>query len=770
MNLSALLTSAGINIGVCVLLWSLYSVLRKQPGNVSVYFGRRLAQEKFKQRGSFLFERFVPSPSWIVKAWQTSEEEILTSAGLDAVVFLRIFVFSIRIFSIATVICVLLVLPLNYHGKEMHHKNIPSESLDVFTIANVEEGSRWLWAHCLALYIISCSACVLLYFEYKRIAKIRLEYITRSSSSPSQFSVLVRSIPWSPDDSYSDLVRNFFTKYHASSYLSHQIVYRSGTVQKLMTDAEKMYKMLHHYGSTSIGQTCRPSFLRCGLCGGTLNIFKMIPCEPEHSVEIPKLEHLDSSIKDKECGAAFVFFRTRYAAVVASRVLQSSNPMLWVTDLAPEPEDVYWSNLSIHYRQLWLRQIATLLASFVFTVLFLIPVTVVQGLTQLDQLQQKLPFLKGILKKTYVSQLVTGYLPSVILLLFLYAVPPLMMLFSALEGSISHSGRKKSACCKVLYFTIWNVFFVNVLSGSVIGQLEVIISNPRTIPAELATAVTRQAAFFTTYVLTSGWAGLSCEVVQIFGLVCNLFCRYILRSKEILFFSAPSFPYHTEVPRVLLFLLLGFTCSILAPLMLPFLLIYFFLGYLVYRNQILNVYLSRYETGGQYWPIVHNTIIFSLVLMQIIAIGVFGLKRSPIASGFTIPLVICTLLFNEYCKRRFLPIFKIPSAEVLIEMDQQDERSGRMAEIHQKLHSAYCQFTLDLHNPIFRSASDRQDEHRERMAEIHQQLQSAYCQLTMMNSNTHNICKAEGSDHSVDVDGIQDPEDMKPGFGTPKSQ
>ncbi|KAF8406168.1 hypothetical protein HHK36_008248 [Tetracentron sinense] len=143
MKISALLTSAGINTGLCVLLFSLYSILRKYPGNVNVYFGRRLAQEHIKHSDPFCFDRFVPSPSWIVKAWETSEEEILAIAGLDAVVFLRIIVFSIRIFSIAATICILLVLPLNYYGQEMHHKQIPSESLDVFTIGNVKEGSKW---------------------------------------------------------------------------------------------------------------------------------------------------------------------------------------------------------------------------------------------------------------------------------------------------------------------------------------------------------------------------------------------------------------------------------------------------------------------------------------------------------------------------------------------------------------------------------------------------------------------------------------------------
>ncbi|KAK9166074.1 hypothetical protein Scep_001265 [Stephania cephalantha] len=601
MKVSALLTSAGINIGLCILLWFLYSILRKQPGNVCVYFGRRLAQGHIGFENPICFERLFPSTSWIMKAWATSEEEILAVGGLDAVVFLRILVFSIRIFSIAAVICLLLVLPLNYFGQEMIHKQIPSESLDVFTIANVKEGSRWLWAHCLALYIISFSACLLLYFEYRSIAKLRLTHITKSSPNPSHFTILVRSIPWSAEESYSDSVKKFFMNYHASSYLSHQMVYRSGTIQKLMDDAEKMYKKLAELKNTAANQMCEPSLVRCGLCGEMTNSFKLLTNEAEsvHDKEKPVLDQLKSDLKEKESAAAFVFFKTRYAAIVASHVLQSSNPMLWVTDLAPGPHDVYWSNLWTPYRQLWIRKIATLVAATVFMFLFLIPVTFVQGLSQLDQLQQMLPFLKGLLKKKFVDEVVTGYLPSVILMLFLLSVPPMMMLFSAIEGNISRSGRKRSACCKVLYFTIWNVFFVNVLSGSAISQI-IAISSPKDIPTQLAKVVPRQ---------------------------------------------------------------------------------------------FLNVYVTKYESGGQFWPIAHNTTIFSLVLSQIIAIGVFGLKRSPIASGFTFPLVIFTLLFNEYCRQRFQPIFKSYSAQDLIEMDRQDEASGRMEEIYKLLLSAYCQFS-----------------------------------------------------------------------------
>lgn len=93
MNVSALLTSVGINTGLCAVLLLLYSILRKQPSNVNVYFGRGLASMRLAHNDPFCLERFVPSPSWIVKAWKTSEEEILGIGGMDAVVFLRIVVF-----------------------------------------------------------------------------------------------------------------------------------------------------------------------------------------------------------------------------------------------------------------------------------------------------------------------------------------------------------------------------------------------------------------------------------------------------------------------------------------------------------------------------------------------------------------------------------------------------------------------------------------------------------------------------------------------------
>lgn len=95
-----------------------------------------------------------------------------------------------------------------------------------------------------------------------------------------------------------------------------------------------------------------------------------------------------------------------------------------------------------------------------------------------------------------------------------------------------------------------------------------------------------QATFFMTYVLTSGWASLASEIMQPYALLCNFFHKYIIRKKDEPSNGTLSFPYHTEIPRVLLFGFLGFMYSLMAPLILPFLLVYFFLASLVYRNQV----------------------------------------------------------------------------------------------------------------------------------------------------------------------------------------
>ncbi|XP_058081974.1 CSC1-like protein HYP1 isoform X4 [Magnolia sinica] len=635
MIVSALLTSLGINFGLCILYFTLYSILRKQPGNIEVYAPRLVAEGKSRQESHFDLERLLPSTGWVRTAWQLSEEELLSASGLDAVVYMRIFIFSLRVFSVAGIIGICILLPVNYLGNELNDidfSELPNKSVDLFSISNVKDGSKWLWVHFCSAYLITGVVCFLLYYS----------------------------------------------------------------------DAEKLYKKLTHLKSRPGQKFQRNGFL--GLFGRKVDAVDHTEKRLQDLEENVRIQQSDVSLIGEEVPAAFVSFKSRYGAAIAVHIQQAINPMQWITEQAPEPNDVYWPFLSSTFLRIWISKLLVIVASIFLTVIFLIPVVFVQGLANLDQLEILLPFLKRVLSITFVSQVVTGYLPSLILQMFLSFVSPIMKLFSSMQGYISHSQIERSASSKVLWFTIWNVFFANVLSGSVISQLKLFL-DLKNIPSRLAAAVPAQASFFITYVLSSGWTSVASEIARAIPLICELIggCCSKSRSDE---FDVPSFPYHKEIPRTLLFGLLGITYFLLAPLIIPFVLAYYALGYIVYRNQLLNVYLPKFETGGKFWPIVHNSTIFTLILMQTIAIGIFGLKKLPLASSLTLPLPVLTLLFNEYCRKCFLPIFHAYSAESLIKKDREDHSDPAMGEFFDKLVNAYS-------DPCMRplSYSDNADRH-----------------------------------------------------------
>uniref|UniRef100_A0A8R7Q936 CSC1/OSCA1-like N-terminal transmembrane domain-containing protein n=1 Tax=Triticum urartu TaxID=4572 RepID=A0A8R7Q936_TRIUA len=232
MIVSALATAVGVNLGLTVLLVSAYSLLRRRPPFVSVYAPRR---------------PYAPLESWLAAAWRRSEDDIHAAAGLDGVVFVRIFVFSIRLFAVVAVVGVGVLMPINFMGDQLQlidFTDLPSKSVDVLSISNVQDGSNKLWLHFSAVYIITGVACYLLYYEYRYISGKRLEYFMTSKPLPQYFTVLVRAIPITDGGSVSDAVDKFFKEYHSSTYLSHTVVHQTGKLRRLLNETEIMWTKL----------------------------------------------------------------------------------------------------------------------------------------------------------------------------------------------------------------------------------------------------------------------------------------------------------------------------------------------------------------------------------------------------------------------------------------------------------------------------------------------------------------------------------------------
>ncbi|XP_034703728.1 CSC1-like protein At3g54510 isoform X2 [Vitis riparia] len=598
MNAQSLFASAAINIGLALITIFLFSILKKQSSNAPIYYSRRLSHRHpipshhhhYNWCCSTLL-RFLPSVSWIPQAFRVSEDEILHTSGLDALVVIRLFKFGINFFVACSLVGLLVLLPLNYTSPGGPYKS--SHSMDSFTISNISRGSNRLWVHFSCLCLISFYGLYLLYKEYNEILAKRTQQLQNIRHQPAQFTVLVREIPLCSEHKTSGCsVDHFFSKHYPYAYHSYQMLYDA-------TDLEQL-------------------------------------------LELP---------------VAFVTFKSRWGAALAAQSQQHPHPLLWITEMAPEPRDVLWKNLATSYRYLPLQNLLVFIAASLLTIFFAIPVTAVQGIAKFEKLRKWFPPAMALQLIPGLRSVVTGYLPSAVLKGFIYIVPFAMLGMAKLAGCVSGSKQEIKCCSMVFYFLVGNVFFLSLLSGSLLDEIGESFSNPKNFPSHLASAVSAQADFFMTYILTDGLSGFSLEVLQPGLLIWDFIKSHTYsRGKE----KVPylySMPYFRVIPFVSLSILIGMVYAVVAPLLLPFLIGYFFFGYAVYINQIQDVYETVYESCGQYWPYIHHYILVAIVLMQITMIGLFGLKSKPAAAISTIPLLLFTILFNEYCKIRFLPTF-----------------------------------------------------------------------------------------------------------------
>ncbi|ONI20721.1 hypothetical protein PRUPE_2G030700 [Prunus persica] len=701
MNPESLIASAAINIGLAIFILTLFSILKKQPSNDPIYFPRRLSESqrqsqsqspshrRDENRSALSLRRFLPSVSWISRAFRVSEDEILQTNGLDALIIIRLFKFGIKFFVVCSLVGLLILLPVNYSGDGL--TAISHHSLDSFTISNISPGSNRLWVHFSCLWFISLYGVYLLYKEYNEILAKRIQQLLNIRHQPNQFTVLVREIPFcSQHKSRGCCVEKFFSKHHPCAYHSYQILYDGKEFKELLNQAKSIEKRIEDLRRRSVvkkhNQT--PLLLNPSKEDSVkLSLYEENLEELHHKIHQLQCEDM---LKEKELPVAFVTFKSRLGAALVAQSQQHSNPVLWITDAAPEPRDVSWRNLAIPHRVLPLCNFGVIVAASLLTIFFAIPVTAVQGIAKFEKLKKWFPPAMAVQLIPGLSSIITGYLPSAVLKGFIYIVPFAMLGMAKLAGCISKSKEEIKACNMVFYFLVGNVFFWSLLSGSLIDEIGESFTHPKDFPSHLASAVSAQADFFLTYILTDGLSGFSLEILQP-GLLCwdaIKSCTYG-RGKE----KTPylySLPYYRIIPLVSLSVLIGIVYAVVAPLLLPFLIGYFLLGYAVFINQIEDVYETVYETCGQFWPCIHHYILIAIILMQITMIGIFGLKSKPAASISTIPLLVLTLMFNEYCKMRFLPTFNLLSIQNAKEFDELDEKCNQVEFNYENASTAYC--------------------------------------------------------------------------------
>ncbi|XP_024516363.1 CSC1-like protein At1g62320 isoform X1 [Selaginella moellendorffii] len=723
-TLQDLMLSAAINGGSTIVFLLVFAFLRLQPFSDRVYYPKWFIKGVRKSEDRPIKARFVNLDpraylhflDWMWESIRMPELELIDHAGLDSAILLRIYLLGLKVFVPLLVLCFLILVPVNATDTNLRKSSgkLFSADIDKLSVANVQDRSDRLWAHMLLTYVFTLWTCYVLHNEYKTVAFMRLRFLKSQLSRPEQFTVLVRQIPDDPDETVGLHVDHFFRVNHYEHYLMYQIVYNANKLAKIVKKIEDIENKLNYCRiMESRNPSSRPQIKKgfLGIRGEKLDAMKFYTSEIERLVgeAATEKERIFSDEKAK-LPVAFVTFDSRWGAAVCAQTQQTKDPTKWLAEWAPEPRDVYWRNLAIPYMELYFRKIAITAAVVVLILFFMIPVTFVQSLANIEDIERTVKFLRPVIERKFIKSILQGFLPGLALKIFLLILPSVLMILSKVEGHLSLSKLDRMAAAKHFYFMVFNVFFASVFTGSALQQLKLFLhKSPSDIPQLLGDAIPLKATFFISYIMVDGWASVAGEILRLKPLLFFHFrnMMFVKTEKDREKAMAPGgLSLNTALPHVGLYFLLGLVYAVIAPIILPFIVTFFGFSYLVYRNQVINVYHPEYESAGGFWPHIHNRVVASMIIMQLTLLGLLSTKRAASSTPFLAGLPVLTFIFHTYTKRCFESAFvKFPLEEARAK-DLIDQAKDPHTDFRSLFRNSYT-------HPVLKTEEDLEQGHRD---------------------------------------------------------
>lgn len=308
---------------------------------------------------------------------------------------------------------------------------------------------------------------------------------------------------------------------------------------------------------------------------------------------------------------------------------------------------------------------------------------------------------------SWFGQVLTQLAPF-ILVIFVSLLPVFLLAFVGLEKHISlASYQHPSLFNKVAWFTIIQTFFISTISGVISAELQNIIDNGPGYAIELlAKVLPGQASYFIQIILVQNLLGLGLELLRTSALIQALLrivvgklLGYDLTEKEqrsSFIFSLFSDPAEYHFGRqlgggtILLFMVL-FVYGSTSPIVCYFTLFVFLLMTMGFRNQFSFIYPIANDSRGTLYICFIKVSIICMIIAQIVLVGVLALKQSPVAVGLMVPLVLVTVLFNSYLKKKHYYVTGYLPAEDCIKMDKNNGTGGMPLDF---LKEAYLQPAL----------------------------------------------------------------------------
>ncbi|KAI8149766.1 hypothetical protein BJV82DRAFT_642216 [Fennellomyces sp. T-0311] len=384
--------------------------------------------------------------------------------------------------------------------------------------------------------------------------------------------------------------------------------------------------------------------------------------------------------------SAFIEFNQQIAAhmagqcVIHSRELQMAPRFVQIA-----PTDVIWENMNVKSLERLGRRFVSLAITSAIVIFWAIPVAFVQAIANIDSLTEVLPFLAGLknLPETAVG-IIQGILPAVALAILVSLVPIIFRYLSKQEGIPQKSMVDLSLLHKYFFFLFVDVVLVSTIAGGAFQAIGDIAKNPLSIINTLAESLPKASTFFITYVLLQSLNGTGQAILQAVPLVLSYILPFFSTTPRDIYMQkgkCPTINLGTLVPSHTVIFVLGLEYSTIAPLILPFICLFFYLSYFVYLYQFLYMYEMQYESGGLAFPRAIRHVYIGLYTWQLTMIGLLAIQQAVPQMVIMIITLVVSIFGLALYDKAFKPLFKY--------LPVQPEEDGKTAATTIESHSIF---------------------------------------------------------------------------------
>ena len=240
-------------------------------------------------------------------------------------------------------------------------------------------------------------------------------------------------------------------------------------------------------------------------------------------------------------------------------------------------------------------------------------------------------------------------------------LPPLFLGLGVWQGCHSWTENTLLQMSRYYSFQIINVLLVTTISGSVVNSIEEILQEPASTFSLLGGSLPRVCAFFCCYVFMKAIAGLPLELCRGVAAAQQTLKRSIYPSATqqdrkhaflgLRDIAGPGwFSFGKYGAQDLLVVVVMMVYVVMSPVVLVPGLLFFSIGSVVYRHQLLFVYEPLFESGGLLWPRFYRRILFSVFLTQFTMVGLFFSKKAYMQGYLTLALSAVTYLYQVRMK------------------------------------------------------------------------------------------------------------------------